>query len=383
MPALAAATQALIAGEARQTASVEVLKTISASPDDPRPVFALIAQRARALCDAVAVAVSEYDGTLMHMRVLEGYDPRAADSLRASFPRPPGPETISGRVVLSGRIGHVRDVAGDPELFRQARDLGEGSLLGVPLLREGRVMGVISVARHETGGFDDAQVALLQSFAEQAAIAIASARTLARTARADRRAGRRNSEYGERIEQQSATIDVLKVMSASPGDARPVFELIVARARAFCEADHVTVALLDGDLLRLQAHTGRERRTDARDYEAQFPRPLDASTMFGRAILARDAVQTPDVTTDVEHFSGTGGAPADRALDHRRAADARGHADRRHRDWAEHTGRILRDTDRTAAHLRRAGGDRDRRRGDLSRIAGAHRGAGRAQQRIR
>ena len=69
----------------------------------------------------------------------------------------------------------------------------------------------------------------------------------------------RNTEYGERIEQQAATIDVLKVMSTSPGDARPVFQLIVERARTFCGADGATAALLDGDLLHLQAHTGMVR----------------------------------------------------------------------------------------------------------------------------
>jgi two-component system, NtrC family, sensor kinase len=111
----------------------------------------------------------------------------------------------------------------------------------------------------------------------------------------------RNSEYGERIEQQSATIDVLKVMSASPGDTRPVFALIVDRACTFCEADHATVALLDGESLYLQAHTGLTG-PNARNYEAGFPRPIDTTTMFGRAILARDAVQTADVWADTGHF---------------------------------------------------------------------------------
>ena len=168
---------------------------------------------------------------------------------------------------------------------------------------------------------------------------------------------RRNSEYGERIEQQSATIDVLKVMSASPGDARPVFELIVERARAFCEADHAMVALLDGNMLHLQAHTGMSA-ADARDYEARFPRPLGPSTMFGRAILARDVVQTPDVTSDPRALFRGWRRPCGRALDHIGAADARGHADRGDRDRARHSRRILRDTGGTAEDLRRAGGDR-------------------------
>jgi hypothetical protein len=93
----------------------------------------------------------------------------------------------------------------------------------------------------------------------------------------------RNSEYGERIVQQAATIDVLKAMSASPGDAGPVFQLIVERARAFCDADQANLALLDGDMLHLEATSGASA-----SYPAQFPRPVDATTTFGRAIIARD-----------------------------------------------------------------------------------------------
>ena len=112
----------------------------------------------------------------------------------------------------------------------------------------------------------------------------------------------RNSEYGERIEQQAATIDVLKAMSASPGDAQPVFELIVERARSFCGADHATAALLQDDMLHLQAHSGMSAAYGA-DYAAQFPRPVDASTMFGRAILSREVMQTGNLRAERDHFA--------------------------------------------------------------------------------
>src|SRR4029077_13126758 len=94
----------------------------------------------------------------------------------------------------------------------------------------------------------------------------------------------RNREYGERSAKQAATIDVLRAMSASPGDARPVFELIVERARSFCGADHATAALLQDDMLHLQAHSGFSAAYTA-EYAAWFPRPVDTSSMFGRAIL--------------------------------------------------------------------------------------------------
>jgi GAF domain-containing protein len=120
----------------------------------------------------------------------------------------------------------------------------------------------------------------------------------------------RNNEFGERTEQQAATIDVLKAMSASPGDARPVFELIVERARAFCEADYARLVLLEGDMLQLQAHTGVKDAAVARDYEAQFPRPVGSTTLFGRAILAREAVQTADLWADAAHHVASAGGAA-------------------------------------------------------------------------
>ena len=107
----------------------------------------------------------------------------------------------------------------------------------------------------------------------------------------------RKSEFDERIEYQAATIDVLRAMSASPGDPQPVFQLIVERARAFCDADQANLALLDGDMLHLQARSG-----SSASYPAQFPRPVDATSTFGRAIIAGDVVQMPDALVDPDHF---------------------------------------------------------------------------------
>ena len=139
-----------------------------------------------------------------------------------------------------------------------ARTLGGQSIVAVPLLRRGEAVGVIGLNGNPSGGagFSETQIALLQTFAEQAVIAITSAETYRELQERTAALAERNSEYGERIEQQAATIDVLKVMSASPGNAQPVFELIAERARAFCEADGVAVALLDGDRLHLRTHRG-------------------------------------------------------------------------------------------------------------------------------
>ena len=107
----------------------------------------------------------------------------------------------------------------------------------------------------------------------------------------------RKSKFDERIEYQAATLDVLRAMSASPGDPQPVFQQIVERARAFCDADQANLALLDGDMLQLQARSG-----SSASYPAQFPRPVDATSTFGRAIIAGDVVQMPDALVDPDHF---------------------------------------------------------------------------------
>jgi two-component system, NtrC family, sensor kinase len=172
----------------------------------------------------------------------------------------------------------------------------------VPMLRDGEPLGAITIGRPAEGPFSDSQVALLQTFAEQAVIAISSAETYRDLQERTAELARRNSEYGERIEQQSATIDVLKVMSASPGDAQPVFDLIVERARCFCGADHATTALLQDDMLYLQAYSGMSAAYGA-EYAAQFPRPVDMSSMFGRAILSRKVTQTGNLKADLDHFA--------------------------------------------------------------------------------
>ena len=209
--------------------------------------------------------------------------------------------TILGRTILAREAVQVPDVRADHGHVASERPAVDmRSVVGVPMLRAGTPIGAIALGRRVPGDFTATQVELLQTFAEQAVIAIGSAETYRELQERTAALAARNSEYGERIEQQAATIDVLKVMSASPGDAQPVFRLIVERARAFCEADGATLALLDGDMLHLQAYSGF---FDTGRYRPQFPRPVSRATMFGRAILARDVVQAPDVSVDPDHYT--------------------------------------------------------------------------------
>ena len=139
--------------------------------------------------------------------------------------------SIAGRVIVQGAIVHARDEAETPSGLRGRY---AGSVVGIPLLRDDRVAGAIVLSRSQTGGFSETQIELLQTFAEQAVIATGSAETFRKLQARTAALAERNSEFGERIEQQSATIDVLKAMSASPGDPQPVFDLIIRRARELC-----------------------------------------------------------------------------------------------------------------------------------------------------
>ena len=296
----------------QQSATIDVLKVMSASPGNAQPVFELITRRALEFCGASGARLVEVEGGLRHLRALVRVDgeTEADAALRQLYPAEPDQHSIDGQVILHRRIVHTRSASETPPGMRGRYS---ASVLGMPLLRDGQAVGALTLSRAQPGGFNEAQVELLQTFAEQAVIAIGSAQTY--RALQDRTAelAARNSEYSERIEQQAATIDVLKVMSASPGDAQPVFQLIVDRARTFCGAEQATLALLDGDMLYLQAH--RMPTEFAASYEVQFPRPVSSETMFGRAILTRDAVQIEDVASDPEHFSRTRiGGPQFRAI---------------------------------------------------------------------
>ena len=245
----------------QQAATIDVLKVMSASPGNAQPVFELIAERARAFCEADGVAVALLDGDRLHLRTHRGYADSSPQAFEARFPLVVNTTTILGRTMLAREAVQVPDVRADHGHVASERPAVDmRSVVGVPMLRAGTPIGAIALGRRVPGDFTATQVELLRTFAEQAVIAIGSAETYSELQERTAALAARNSEYGERIEQQAATIDVLKVMSASPGDAQPVFDLIVERARAFCEADGATLALLDGDMLHLQAFSGSLNR---------------------------------------------------------------------------------------------------------------------------
>jgi hypothetical protein len=196
---------------AHQSASNEVLKVMSASPGDPQPVFNLITRGAWELCNANGAALYGFDGELIHLLSADGtaWTSQREAAYRRQFPTAPTRGSSFGRAILNRQIVHIRDFDADPEVAQYVRDLDVRSAVGVPLLRDGMVIGAIALNAKEPGGLSDGEVELLETFAEQAVIAITSAETY-------RELRQRTGNLQESLEYQTATSDVLKVISRSP-----------------------------------------------------------------------------------------------------------------------------------------------------------------------
>src|SRR5689334_3264550 len=158
-----------------QAATIDVLKTMSASPSDAQPVFDLIVRRARDLSNASAASLLQFDGKLVHLRsivgVAESAKPGALDNYKRLFPMVPNRVLNTCRAILDRQTIHVRDLQAEPGQMPVVRDLGQRSQIALPLLRDGVAIGTIALASTKAGGFSDNQIVLLQTFAEQAVIA--------------------------------------------------------------------------------------------------------------------------------------------------------------------------------------------------------------------
>jgi len=269
----------------QQTATSEVLQVISGSPTDVQPVFDTIAERAATLCGAMLGVVTKFDGELIHLVACYGTSPEAAEAIRANYPMKPGRGTLGARVIQGCAPQQIADVLADAEFASKeaARKAGFRSNLGVPMLREGRVIGAIVVARAETGQFPQKQLELLKTFADQAVIAIENVRLF--------------NETKEALEQQTATAEILKVISGSPTDTQPVFQAIAERAARICEASDARIHVVEGAELRYVTGFG-----DVAAPEIGTRRLIERGLVMGRAVIDGKPVHVEDIQAVADEF---------------------------------------------------------------------------------
>ena len=281
----------------QQTATSEILKVISSSPADVQPVFDIIAANARRLCGASFGGVARYDGALAHLVALDNVNPDGADAIRRAFPMPTNERSIVGRAIQARAVVQVSDVLEDPAygLKGAVQAAGLRSLLGAPMLLAGESIGVIVVGRPEAGSLSDSQKELLKTFADQAVIAVENVRLFTELQEKNRALTEAHARVIESLEQQTATAEVLRVISGSPTDLQPVFDSMLQSAIRLLGGFGGAILLYDGSALHFGAVAGGRPQSGAEDwFRSIYPLPLDPDTPVGRAILERRMIQLPD-----------------------------------------------------------------------------------------
>jgi GAF domain-containing protein len=282
----------------QQTATSEVLSVIGRSPTDVQPVFDAVAESAARLCESFDSTVWRREDERLLLVAHHG-----AISLTGSDSfLPLNRGLVGGRSVLDGRIFHIADVqtAGDefPYTSENARRQGYRTIVSAPLMREGVAIGAIVLRRTEARLFSERQIALLQTFADQAVIAIENARLF----EAEQQ---RSRELTESLEQQTATSEVLKVISSSPGELQPVFDTMLGNATRICEAKLGNLFLREGENLRAVAVHGESGYADWYRRDPVVVMRDHPRTPLDRAIKTKQVIHIPDLRRDPSYLERT------------------------------------------------------------------------------
>ena len=281
----------------RQTATAEILRVISQAQADVQPVFEVIADSAMRLFGAWSVAVFRYEDQLFRRTASRGGLPGSNEAVmeQDQAPRRPTEDNPSERSVLTRAVQHITDADTDPAWgprFREeARVRGFRSLVAVPMLRGGDVVGVIGVTRDRAGGFLPVETSLIQTFADQAVIAVENARLL-------NELQVKNADLTEALEQQTATAEILRVISSSPTDIQPVLDTVTESAARLCDSFDTAIFFLDGDRLRLAAHHGPILIGPI----GVFTLPLVSGIVGARSMLDGRTIHVADMQTEGEEF---------------------------------------------------------------------------------
>jgi two-component system, NtrC family, sensor kinase len=272
----------------QQTATADVLKVISRSTFDLQTVLDTLVESAVRLCEAYDAAILCPDGDQLLLVAHQG-----AITV-GSLPLVRG--TVAGRAVLDGRTLHIADLQTEadefPESRENARRWGVRTILCVPLLREGVAIGSIALRRTEAQLFTERQVALLQTFADQAVIAIENARLL-------NELRQRTEDLSESLQQQTATADVLEVISRSTFDLQAVLDTLAESAVRLCAGDRSVIRRRVGDTYPVAATYGFS--PEQRAYREQYLKTPDAGSIFGRTLIEGRTIHIPDLLADPEY----------------------------------------------------------------------------------
>ena len=273
------------------SAASEVLKVISSSPGYLQPVFDAILEHATRICEARFGNLFLYDRGQGTFRTVAMHNaPPAYAEVRMESPIRPAPGTALRRLTRTRQAYQIADLRAEPGYLRRDPMLVAGvelagirTLLGVPMLRENELVGSISIYRQEVRSFTDEQIGLLKNFAAQAVIAIENARLF--------------NELRQSLEQQTATSEVLRIISSSPGELEPVFQAVLENAVHICEAKFANLFLTEGDAFRNVALYGAPRAFE----EARRKQPLlklSTGTALDRMAATKSVAQTLDAQTD-------------------------------------------------------------------------------------
>jgi GAF domain-containing protein/CheY-like chemotaxis protein len=276
----------------QQTATADVLEVISRSAFDLQPVFETVAESAVRLCEADKAFIFRFDGALLRMAAAVNVSPELRQFVEQN-PIRPGRDSGSGRAALERRTIHIPDAWADPEYAYGARNVDPThTLLGVPILKGDELLGVMMISRLEARPFTGKQIALVDIFADQAAIAIENVRLFDEVQA-------RTADLSESLQQQTATADVLKVISRSTFDLQTVLQTLVESAARLCEADKGTITRQkDGVFFRAEAYGFSQ---DYIDYVRDIPVELERGTLTGRALLEGQVIHIPDVLDDPDY----------------------------------------------------------------------------------
>src|SRR5262249_46973261 len=297
----------------RQTATAEILRVISSSPTDVQPVFDVIIRNAVQLCDGLFGCLFRFDGERLHLVAHHNFTPEAQSLYERTYPVQAAKDQLLGPIVLEQRVMNIADVLQVVRNPLGQRLFGFRSGVGVPMVRDGTVIGAIAVSRKTVGLFPDPQVELLQTFADQAVIAIENVRLFKELQEKNQALTQAHAQVTESLDQQTATAEILRVISQSPTDVQPVFDAIVDSAVRLCDGAWADAYRFDGERQHLVACSNLPPEGRAL-LQSLYPRAPDPEAATRRAILDRAVIHVPEVHHDPRfaiprHVSATvGGA---------------------------------------------------------------------------